>query len=138
MAEDRVTPTSQQAGFTIIEVMIAILITALTVIGVLGLFRIETRASGFSRHETEAAVLAQDKLEELRALTAPTAATTLVSDPAPIDALGMASQPNSIYTRSWRVDPTSDASVFVIYVVVSWDDDGYPRSVEVRGQRGST
>src|SRR5690606_6213489 len=105
-------------GFTMVEVMVAILLTALTVIGVLGLFRIETRASSFSRRETEAAVLAQDKLEELRTFSA--------SEPSgndtPDNPFGTTSTDN-IFTREWTIAPnTADPSILDITVTVTWDD----------------
>lgn len=132
MAAHPVTECRPQGGFTLIEVMVAILLTALTVIGVLGLFRVETRASAFSRRETEAAVLAQDKLEELRTFIAPTTGSTgteTLNDPL---------TGNPMFTRDWTISTTTDASIFRIEVVVSWDENGYPRSVTVNGHRGSS
>jgi Tfp pilus assembly protein PilV len=117
-----------------IEVMVAILLTALTVIGVLGLYRIESRASSFSRRETEAAVLAQDKLEELRTQIAPASATTTGSD-APIDEITA----TNIFARSWTIQQSaSDGSVYSITVTVTWDEDGQTRTVQVVGQRGTS
>jgi type IV pilus assembly protein PilV len=125
---------SAQRGFTMIEVMVAILLTALTVIGVLGLYRIESRASSFSRRETEAAVLAQDKLEELRTQIAPASATTTGSD-APIDEITA----TNIFARSWTIQQSaSDGSVYSITVTVTWDEDGQTRTVQVVGQRGTS
>ena len=115
-----------------IEVLVAVLLTALTVIGVLGLYRIESRASAFSRRETEAAVLAQDKLEELRTQAAPTANAT--GSDAPTDQL----TGNSFFARAWTISVSADAAVYNISVTVTWDEDGYTRSVTVNGQRGTT
>ena len=109
------------------------LLTALTVIGVLGLFRIETRASSFSRRETEAAVLAQDKLEELRTQIAPAAAVAATTD-NPTDQLSG----NNVFTRTWTIDATPDPAVYKITVTVSWDDSGVSRTVTIYGQRGSS
>ena len=131
MAADRVTER-RQAGFTIIEVMIAILLTALTVIGVLGLFRVETRASAFSRRETEAAVLAQDKLEELRTQIAPSADFTGSDNPT--DQLSG----TSFFARAWSVSVTGDPNVYNIQVDVTWDEDGVTRTVTVVGKRGTS
>src|SRR5262245_55995995 len=115
MAAHRVTRRTQESGFTMIEVMVAMLLTALTVIGVLGLYRVESRASGFSRRETEAAVLAQDKLEELRLQAAPTGAVSATTD-NPTDQLSG----TSIFTRSYTIATTSDPAVFKITVTVTW------------------
>lgn len=121
----------RQAGFTMIEVMIAVLLTALAVIGVIALFRVETRASGFSRHETEAAVLAQDKLEELRTQTAVATTTTETT----LNDVGT-TLPPGLYTRVSTVAAgAADPTVLDITVTVSWDESGEARSVTVRGRR---
>ena len=113
-----------------IEVMVAILLTALTVIGVLGLYRIESRASAFSRRETEAAVLAQDKLEELRTQVTP--ATGADPTNVPWDYVSN----SQIFTRSWTV--SENAGVYSITVTVEGNEDGITRTVEVVGQRGTS
>lgn len=130
MATNRVEQRPQ-GGFTLIEVMIAILLTALTTIGVLALYRVETRSSSFSRRETEAAVLAQDKLEQLRTKVA--AAETATDYPTD-QFLG-----SNVFTRTWTVAVSaSDPSILEISVTVTWDDGGISRTVEVRGQRSNT
>ncbi len=136
MATNRVSGEHRESGFTMIEVMVAILLTALTVIGVLGLYRIESRASSYSRRTTEAAVLAQDKLEELRTQAAPASASITGSDPpdVPWDYVTNA----QIFTRSWTIEQTADTSVYEITVTVSWFEDGVQKSVQVVGQRGTS
>ena len=142
MAPDRVNDRRPQGGFTLIEVMVAILLTALTVIGVLGLFRIESRASQFSRRETEAAVLAQDKLEELRTGAPPSGVssgsdgngTSNPNNPVMTDQLSG----TALFKRTWQVDTTTDTAVYKITVRVEWDDDGVTRFVQVVGQRGAS
>jgi type II secretion system protein I len=132
MATNRVEQRPQ-GGFTLIEVMVAILLTALTTIGVLALYRVETRSSSFSRRETEAAVLAQDKLEQLRTKLA---AAETGSDTPTDQFLGAGVE---LFTREWTVEPsTSDPSIFMIKVTVSWDDGGIPRHVDVYGQRSGS
>ena len=134
MAANRVTPRKPEGGFTLIEVMIAVLLTALTVIGVLGLFRVETRAASVSRRETEAAVFAQDKLEELRTEAAPTVDSTGSDNPK--DQL---SGSTTFWTRTWSitVDPL-DPAVYKLDVTVSWDDNGIPRSVTLHARRSTS
>lgn len=122
----------RDAGFTMIEVMIAVLLTALAVIGVIALFRVETRASGYSRHGTEAAVLAQDKLEELRTLAAPAADSTTTE--ATLDDLGQ-TVTGGMYTRVSTIAVSTDPAVYNISVAVSWDESGDPKTVTVRGRR---
>jgi prepilin-type N-terminal cleavage/methylation domain-containing protein len=120
-----------QQGFTLIEVMISILLASLLVIGAVALFRIETRASSFSRRETEAVVLAQDKLEELRTIAQPTGAGT-GADPGAINEMGVVVT-GGMYTRTWTIGVSND--VYDIVVTVEWDDGDSTRQVVVRGRR---
>lgn len=117
-----------QAGFTMIEVMVAVLLTAIAVIGVVGLYRVQTRSSGYSRFATEASVLAADKMEQLRTATITTAFT---GSETGLDARGQA---GGIFDRAW--DVTADGSGWHLQVTVGWDDDGTNRSVVLHSLRG--
>jgi type II secretory pathway pseudopilin PulG len=57
------------AGFSLVEVMVATLLLATAVVSLAELFGVATRSNIDSRFATYAAVLAAQKLEELRALT---------------------------------------------------------------------
>lgn len=129
MAAHRVTERRQDAGFTLIEVMIAVLLTAIAVIGALALFRINTAAAGLSRHQTEAAILAQDKLEALRTVTVPASATE-----GPLNSLGQTTPCPCLYTRTSTVGAIS-SEVYPITVAVTWDEDGTSKTITVRGRR---
>ena len=56
-------------GFTIIEVLIALLILAITALGVAQLFAVAIQATSGARNQTSTTVLAAQKMEQLRALT---------------------------------------------------------------------
>jgi len=97
-----------QAGFTMVEVMVAVLLTAIAVIGIIALYITETRASSYSRHATEASVLAADKLETLRTETL---ADGSYSDPSPLTPQG--DDPNApvgAFTRSWDITNVANAA----------------------------
>lgn len=114
------------AGFTMVEVMIAVLLTAIAMVGLIALYNSETRASGTSRHAMEATVLAQDQLERLR--TEPVVAGTLSQ--ANINETNTGT---GIFTRSWTVTPA--ASWTDLTVTVSWTEDAITRTVAVYGRR---
>src|SRR3954471_7570480 len=114
-------------GFTLIEVMIAMVLTALAVMGIIALYVTETRASGFSRHTTEAAVLAQDKLEYLRARGPAAVVNTTEANITERAVAG------GIYTRIAAESLT--ATYADIAVTVSWSDDGIPHSITMRARR---
>lgn len=104
---------SQQGGFTLIEVMIAVLLTVIAVVGIVALFRTQSRASSYSRRSTEATMLATDKLEKLRTL-----ATATAGSETSIDAQGVA---GGTFDRVWTVNVGT--SYTDIAVRVGWDDD---------------
>ncbi|HUS32901.1 MAG TPA: prepilin-type N-terminal cleavage/methylation domain-containing protein [Kofleriaceae bacterium] len=106
-------------GFTMIEVMIAILLSAIAVIGIIGLFVAQGRAAGRSRHETEASALANDKLEKLRTMATPTGSSETM-----IDVQGVTGNTSSIFERKWTV--SSSGGVTTLEVKVGWDDDDVP------------
>jgi hypothetical protein len=112
---------SREQGFSLLESLIAC--TLLTV-GLLSLAQLMTVAASLnesSRHGTLAAVLAAQKVEELRALV----------DQAPgvdfIDSLGNPLAPSggglparTAYVRRWTVDPLDvDSAASVIEVIVT-------------------
>lgn len=136
MAADAVIPKRRrrrrpnQAGFTLVEVMIAVLLTAIATGGIIGLYTVQTRSSGFSRHTTEATVLAQDQLERLRTYApAPYALT----EPG-LDALG---NTGGVFTRVSAVTLDTSTLYYTMNVTVGWTEDGVAKTVLVRARRNA-
>jgi prepilin-type N-terminal cleavage/methylation domain-containing protein len=116
-----------QAGFTMIEVMVAMLLTAIAIIGILALFMTQTKAAGFSRHATEGTALCEDKLEQLRTQISGAGSGT----DAVIDEKGSAGV--GIYKREWWETLTTTYADIVCKV--SWTENGAPESTVLRGRR---
>lgn len=116
-----------ESGFTMIEVLVAIVLAAIAMVGIMALFMTENRAAVFSRHSTEAAVLAEDKVEALRTMGA---AATGSATESSIDERGVA---GGIYTRFYNevVGP----NYATILVTVTWSDDGLNHVVNVQARR---
>jgi len=55
-------------GFTLIEVLITLVIMAVSLLALAALMGTTTKSNSYGSHITEAATFAQDKLEELRAI----------------------------------------------------------------------
>jgi Tfp pilus assembly protein PilV len=117
----------QEQGFTMIEVMVAMLLTAIAIIGILALFMSQTKASGFSRHATEATALCEDKLEQLRTQASGAGSGT----DATIDSTGVTTA--GIYKREWWEGTSS--SYADILCKVSWTENGVSESTTLRGRR---
>ncbi len=117
-----------------IEVMVSMLLTAIATAGIIALYVVETRASGFSRHTTEATVLAQDQLERLR--TSSVTDMGMVSE-GPLNEHGLA---GGLFTRESTVasgapGPNGGPDFDEILVEVKWTEDGVPKVVTLRSRR---
>ena len=107
-------------GFSLIEVLIALAILAISLLGLASLMVTTTRSNSFGNHMTEAATLAQDKLEWLRV----TPWDSIISDSDVVQG----SIPDFNYTRTWTVStlpnptpPPADLQK-AITITVSWND----------------
>lgn len=107
---------TEQAGFTMIEVMISVLITAIAALGFIAMYMSTTQAGSFTRHSTEASVLATDKLEGLR--MGSNAAMLTASGNDTVDAQGKS---GGMFTRKWTI--TNSTDYFDILVQVGWSED---------------
>ena len=119
---------NKEDGFTLIEVMISILLAMIAVIGIVGMYRVEARASSNSRHVTEASVLAGDRLEQLRTTSSPTTSTD-----TNINELGVTT---GIFTRVATVTPNVAGGYIDLQVVVTWTEEGNAKTVTLYGRRG--
>jgi type IV pilus assembly protein PilV len=98
-------------GFTLIEVLVALIILSVALLALAGLMVRTTRNNSFGGHMTEAATFAQDKLEELKA----------VSWVAIIPGSDLKAGSNGIdYARSWNV--TTSDKLKTITMTINWND----------------
>jgi prepilin-type N-terminal cleavage/methylation domain-containing protein len=119
------------AGFSLVEVMIATVLLATSLTALAELFVISVRNNAIARNGTLAAVLAAQKVEQLRAANpTPSAANTLqVSTDGYVDYLdpngatvgdgGAAIPENAAYIRRWSIEAVPASSVFVLQVLVT-------------------
>lgn len=98
-------PLLKPKGFTLIEVLVALVILSFSLLALAGLMVTTTKNSAFGGHMTEAATFAQDKLEELRAIK-----WDNLFDGNNTDQQGGTTGIN--YTRNWRV--TTDGNLKTI------------------------
>ena len=119
-------------GFTLVETLIAISITAVAFTSLAQLFVIATRANSDARRATFASILATEKIEQLRSLgpdLGPAGSVSLSANIAgACDFLdeygrslgtGTGPLPGTVYIRRWSVEPiASDPETFVVQVAV--------------------
>jgi type IV pilus assembly protein PilV len=100
-------------GFTLIEIMIAICLLGIALVGLASVSVMVIHGNAFSKSVTTATILAEDKIEELKS----TGYTNLASGgPETLEA---------IYTRSWTVTGNSPGTgMTTIAVTVTWPWQG--------------
>jgi type IV pilus modification protein PilV len=129
-----------QAGFTLIEAMIAMLVLAFGMLAIAGLQTALAHNSDTAKQRTEATRLAQAKIEQLRSFEQVASGVgkysyteNIVSgadtvSPAASSASNVSATTNTAYARTWTVTP----SIFdtTVRVAVDWvDRQGQPQSV---------
>jgi Tfp pilus assembly protein PilV len=129
----RTTRRRRARGLTLIEVMIALLVTTIALLGALATVGITIRGANFARTATEASVLAQSKLEQLVSLPQGTqggslpTGTGLVGIETPIDANGSCTNTlPCIYTRKTTWTTSLDGIRRTCTVEVDWADPVNP------------
>jgi type IV pilus assembly protein PilV len=106
-------------GFTLIEVMVALVILAISLLALAGLMLTTTKNNTFGGHMTEAATFAQDKLEQLRA--APWTGIVAGSDTVTTAITGAPGTGIS-YARNWIVADTPDGTQRWVTITMNWTD----------------
>ena len=118
----------KQEGFTLLEVMIAVLIMSIGLLGLTGLQIVATKTNSFSNQMTVGITLGQDKLEELRNLAYDDAQLTAGTHPDsgnPIKGVG-----DMGFNRSWSVVEDAVNTLKTITVTVQWPDPDDSHSVQ--------
>jgi type IV pilus assembly protein PilV len=117
----------ESKGFSLIEMLIALVILAISLLALAGLMATTTRNNSFGGHMTEAATFAQDKLEELKAL--PWANIVGGTDTK-------SGSTGITYARTWNVStllnpvPPPNELLKAVTITVNWDD-GISRSINI-------
>jgi len=114
-------------GFTLVEILIALVILSICLLGMAGLMATTTRNNSYGGRLTEAATLAQDKLEQLRATPFGMIPVNATITDNPVGSTGVT------YNRSWVAVPNiapPGNTLDVITITVSWTDK-IPYSISI-------
>jgi prepilin-type N-terminal cleavage/methylation domain-containing protein len=116
----------RERGMTLIEVMIALVITTVGLLGALAMIGSLYVGSTFNRNVTEALTLAQSKIEQVNSQKV-TMASPADGDEPPetLDALGNASA-TGMFTRTTTWSPRPAQQTRIVTVVVSWPNSSGP------------
>jgi type IV pilus modification protein PilV len=113
---------TRQAGFTLIEALIALIVMAFGMLALAGMQITLSRSSDVAKQRTEAVRLAQRRIDELRSFT-----SIAVSASHPISWNGMANTTtttttNATYTIATTFGSSASAPMRPVNVTVSWVD----------------
>ena len=122
-------------GFSLVEVLIAIVVLAIALMGLATLQVRCIRSNDLANRTTQATNLAQEKLEELifRSATGEHFVAGVTNDPENPVAVPADDQ-GAIFSRSWAfVDDSPVPAARTITVTVAWSDPMGQHRVEVEG-----
>lgn len=100
---------SNEKGFTLVELLVAVVILAVGVLALVGSAASVTRMIGSGKHTTKATLVAERRLEELRH-------TALSTSPA-CTSLANGSATGAGYTEAWRVTGSGASRTLVVEVI---------------------
>jgi prepilin-type N-terminal cleavage/methylation domain-containing protein len=122
------TRKRSEAGFTLLEMTVSLLIFAFALTGLASLTKSNIRADAQARYLAVAGDLAQQKLEDLRA-GGYTAAASSTSNETLNESGGTTG--TTLFTRSWTVATGSLANTKTLTATVSWTDVYGTHSVQM-------
>jgi prepilin-type N-terminal cleavage/methylation domain-containing protein len=111
----------KSCGFTLIETLIALFILSFALLALAGLMVTTTRNNSVGGHMTEAATLAQDKLEEFRATPFD---NILAGNDEKTGSHGVQ------YARNWNVATSAGGNLKTVTLNIGWSDK-YNHSIRI-------
>jgi prepilin-type N-terminal cleavage/methylation domain-containing protein len=115
------------SGYTIIEVLIAVAIFSIGILGMASLELSTARNIKTGNLVTQATMLARDTIETLKRVPD----VTTLSNGAETD-IDVQGNPGGLFDRSWTIsNPLGGGNTRQITVTVSWNHNGENRSVEL-------
>jgi type IV pilus assembly protein PilV len=109
-------------GFTLIEVLIALIILSVSLLALASLTAVTTKNNAFGSHVTEAATFAQDKLEEFRAFRPQAPPIGDIPEGTGTDPAPKTGSTGVSYVRNWNV--ITNGNIRTITITVNWNDQG--------------
>lgn len=109
-------PSRNRNGFTLIEILVALVILSIALLALAGLMVTTTKNNAAGGHLTEAATFAQDTLERLRVAPLSSIPTGVLIQTTGAGSTGI------IYTGSWTAVPNSSGTLDRISITVNWVD----------------
>ena len=117
--------SKKSKGFSLIELLVALVILSISLLALAGLMVQSTKNSSWGSHLTEAATLAQDILERFRGVRPQTDIPEGTNNDQVTAASGVK------YTRTWTVTTNPTSTLRNIIITVTWTDS-IPHIITIR------
>ena len=128
----------KEQGFTLIEIMIAMVVFLIGILGVTAMQISAVKGNSSASGLSEAVIIAQDKMEELMMLDYQTAAVLFNGNHADVHDSGQASTFTQ-YNISWNITDNAPANELkTIIVTVTWTQNGVNRLVVLDSVKACT
>ena len=101
------------AGFTLIEILVALVILSISMLAFAGLTVTATRTGAYGGRMTEAVTFAQDKLEELKANSWDKIVSGVDQETGPT---------GIYYARNWKVLERETRNLKTVSITIEWND----------------
>jgi len=125
-----VSEVSGGRGFTLLEVVIAMLLLGIALLGLMALQIRSVRSNAFSNRMTVASCFARNQVETLRADSS--ADWESVTDGQFSETVPDAGAAGMVFTRRWEIETDSADRMRDVSVTVSWNQDGGVHEIDVR------
>jgi prepilin-type N-terminal cleavage/methylation domain-containing protein len=121
------SPKEGSRGFTLIELVVAILIFAIGIVGIMKMHQASIQANSYSMQLTQAMNIVEDKIDFLRGIPFTNAAMTVGNHAAVATSMGVQ------YNLSWSVAATagSDNHARSINVTIAWMEKAISHQVSI-------
>jgi type IV pilus assembly protein PilV len=116
-------------GFTLIELVVAILVFAIGIVGILKMHQASVQSNNFSMQLTEAMNISQDKFDYLRGLGVNnTSMSVSAHNPVIVTSMGVP------YTVSWTVTPTPTSSSpgRMVELKIGWNEKAIAHNLDLK------
>jgi len=116
MTDTQLVNTSNRAGFTLLELVIAICIFAIGIVGIMKMHQASIQSNNFSMQLTQALNISEDRIEYLRGLPFSNADMTIGAHAAVATSMGVQ------YNMNWVVSAGSNPFGRNVNFVITWQE----------------
>lgn len=121
-----------KAGQSLVEVMIAIVVVSMAIMGIVDVSTKSTADAGLAKRQSQSTAFASEKMESVRALKESTAWTTFCTNWASLMSINetVGIEFTRVTTVSCSTDPLTGKDSMQVTVTVTWSERGVTKSTK--------